>query len=350
MDNMSFMKYHLYERSMNFWLPFWVGYFMILIILYYKTGYELNIKELAFSYRALEDKKKELEDSNKELRGYQLTHDMLMDQFDRETKIEVSQHLQSLNLEWNGLVDTLIADAIHKMKNELSQFSVQSDPIKIREIWENTPAEIERNMYERLLFPYQQTIMDILNKLPNILDYRSSRYFIKDIVEAAEDAVPSVFRRDARLEFTIKNEVSSEWERGVCLVNQGRLTNIIYNILKNSSTALSFYRTKMRRKGIRHIGEIILCYSIKNTSNKNYLVVSVIDNAGGFPEKIVDKIYHEPVESTDTSQGRRDGGGSSYVKFFADRMNIEVKARNIFDGDVVIGALVEIWIPIENSL
>lgn len=359
MNNVSFMKYHLYERSMNFWLPFWVGYFMILIILHYKTGYEVNIKELAFSYRALEDKnnelvdaKKELEDNNKELRGYQLTHDMLMNQFDRATSIEVSQHLQSLQLGWNGLVEKLIADEVHKLKNELSQFSIQNDSIQKGELLKNRPAEIESKLYEKVLKPYQKTIMDILSNLPNVLDYRVSENSIKEIVEASKASIPTTFERDRSLKsaFIIQDEVSAQCKGLYCLVNKARLSNIIYNVLKNSSTALSLQIIKKLKEGILHKGKIILRYSLKRENDADYLVVTITDNAGGFPLDIVDKVYREPVKSTDKSEGERWGGGTSYVKFFADRMNIDIVAKNICEEDNVIGAVVEIWIPVLSSV
>lgn len=93
---------------------------------------------------------------------------------------------------------------------------------------------------------------------------------------------------------------------------------------------------------------LLLIYDVKNINEKIALSIVVQDNAGGFPEELINKIYKVPVKSSDTTQSRM-GKGSQYVKFFSDRMNATIQVRNIINEYGEKCAQVEVLIPIVSE-
>ena len=93
---------------------------------------------------------------------------------------------------------------------------------------------------------------------------------------------------------------------------------------------------------------LLLIYDIKNSNEEIALSIVVQDNAGGFPEELIDKIYKVPVKSSDTTQSRM-GKGSQYVKFFADRMNATIQVKNIINEYSEKCAQVEVLIPVVSE-
>jgi signal transduction histidine kinase len=61
-------------------------------------------------------------------------------------------------------------------------------------------------------------------------------------------------------------------------------------------------------------------------NGSDFLYVEVMDNGGGIAEEYVDRVFKEPIPS---SKGQGHGLGTTFVKFFAERMGLVVRGENV---------------------
>ena len=88
-----------------------------------------------------------------------------------------------------------------------------------------------------------------------------------------------------------------------------------------------------------------LRYSNSMVNNTCYLVISVFDNGGGFPDEILNKIYKEAILR---SEGTGKGQGTMYVAYFAELMNCKLAISNE-ESKYGYGACVSIKIPMKEG-
>ena len=131
-------------------------------------------------------------------------------------------------------------------------------------------------------------------------------------------------------------------------INKYRLKSIIVNLLQNSDKAILRHKfsisKKEREKYRRHMA---LTLNTEIYEGKQYFTICLEDNGGGFAKP--DKIYYEPIESSDLSRGKRMGSGTIYVGMFVHRMNGIIKAYNRIMSDGNIGACTKILLPLKEA-
>ncbi|MBF0540470.1 MAG: PAS domain-containing sensor histidine kinase [Nitrospirae bacterium] len=123
-------------------------------------------------------------------------------------------------------------------------------------------------------------------------------------------------------------DVSIITDKGAELFTEGypnEFKQVILNILNNSKDAL------VSRKNLNFEIKRQINISIKNSENKNKIIVSISDNGGGIPAAIIQKIF-EPYYTTKESSGGTGLGLYMSKTIIETNMGGIFTARNITGG------------------
>lgn len=324
-------------RSMNWWLIFSITYGLACatLCLYKKREIELMQK--------IHEKNEELEKQYQNTGLYQeLLFTQLSSEFNDIIVSQVKSHLQqftgelgkkhqevySPSGEKNAIneIQTNIGDAIHSLKNKWNNEAVKDDNFRIIKV-----------------------ILADLKELEKVFDLSYTNTSIAEVEEIVKSAIPSSYSKTRSLNFSLiplKQEADNE-NLNVS-INQWRLKSIIKNLLQNSNNAMNKFRRNLPAENRRkYKSQLILETNKEIRDGKKYYIISVKDNGGGFPEDIIDKIYREPIKSSDVSMGERDGSGTVYIGTFIKRMKGNIEVENVMWEDGEKGAHTKIYIPIK---
>jgi K+-sensing histidine kinase KdpD len=105
---------------------------------------------------------------------------------------------------------------------------------------------------------------------------------------------------------------------------------------------LSHREDEMYREGIDFEGFLTLDFKIA----KEKFVISIVDNAGGFPESVLANVYRKPVTSSKRSRSGQAGEGTVYSGFFVDYMGGAIFASNVAHSPTSLGAATIIEFPL----
>lgn len=239
--------------------------------------------------------------------------------------------LQTVAEERQRREDLEFVVASRKLKQDLlAQANLVKDELQLLEgAWRSNIHDIinelpdvkEKEIYDRILLPFQQNIIAHLRDLEQRLTFDvrptplSELYaFLLESLQR-EKIVPSSTNG---LEI-----IGTSWRDShtLCDVDINKVMDILRNVLRNSQTAMDLKRIGLlkARQKLTFTPRIRLGFELDDDSAS----LTVFDNAGGVPDAIREKLYKEPVPSN-KSKGERFGQGTMFVKFFSDRMGIAI--------------------------
>jgi len=245
---------------------------------------------------------------------------------DSEQLTEEKKHIT--NLEY------MIANK--KLTNDLlSEANLVKDELHIMEgNWRSALHDIvndislieEREVYEKVIRPYNDNILKHLRELEERLSYE----IIDQSLDELYIFIKNKILNNSKLQNTpIKFEIEgNKWEnfKNQYPVDKNKLWDIIHNIINNSTTAIDLKRiARIKSKDKSHFSpHISIYFEIQN----NEPIIKITDNGGGIKEDKLQKLYQEPI----LSQKRNNqsvGQGTMLIKFFAEKMSIKVTASNV---------------------
>ncbi len=222
--------------------------------------------------------------------------------------------------------------ASRKLKQDLlAQANLVKDELQLMEgAWRSNihdiinelPTVKEKEIYDRILLPFQKNIIGHLRDLEQRLtfDVRPAHLsemfvFLLDSLQR-EKILP---QKGKGLEIRRR-----EWQDcdAFCNVDINKVMDILRNILRNSQTAMDLKRIEMLKSG-QKLAQFTPRICLDFFVDKSEARLTVHDNAGGVSEAIRRKLYKEPVPSR-KSKGDRFGQGTMFVKFFCGRMGIDI--------------------------
>ncbi len=243
--------------------------------------------------------------------------------------------------------------ASRKLKQDLlAQANLVKDELQLLEgAWRSNIHDIinelpdvkEKELYERILLPFQKNIIAHLRDLEHRLTFDVQPTSLNELYQFL---LESLSKEKIRINKGQGVEIEGDsWleNDAHCHVDINKVMDILRNILRNSQTALDLKRIsllKSRQKLMQFTPRIRLCFDLDAAWAK----MTVIDNAGGAPAAIQDKLYKEPVASS-KSNGERYGQGTMFVKFFCDRMGINV---HVYPTDILgdPGLAISLYFPL----
>ncbi len=226
--------------------------------------------------------------------------------------------------------------ASRKLKQDLlAQANLVKDELQLMEgAWRSNIHDIinelpdvkEKEIYDRILLPFQKNIIAHLRDLENRLTFDVRPTGLDELYSFL---LESLSKENIRLNKGGGVEIAGEsWlaSDAHCHVDINKVMDILRNILRNSRTALDLKRIsllKSRQKLTQFTPRIRLCFELDTA----WATMTVLDNAGGAPAPVLEKLYKEPVASN-KAKGERYGQGSMFVKFFCDRMGMDVSVQS----------------------
>jgi len=245
---------------------------------------------------------------------------------DHEQLLEERKHVA--NLEYT------IANK--KLTNDLlSEANLVKDELHIMEgNWKSALHDIandissieEKNIYEKVIRPYSDNIINHLRELESRLSYEIIDQPIDELYTFIRGKILNNSKlQNTPIVFSVKGR---EWEKSKDRfpLDKNKVWDIIHNIINNSMTAIDLKRiSRVRNKDTSLFTPTI---SIDFKIQNNQPVIKIKDNGGGVEEGKLQKLYQEPVLSQKRSNNSI-GQGAMLIKFFAEKMSIEISASNI---------------------
>lgn len=331
-----------YRRSVDLFFPLAPLFVLVFLLLHFFNKSQKVREEIKLANSELERANKKLEETNAKLEEFKTIHQKMYSDLLNEIN-QIKQPIQEYDFSWDTYIDNIFRNERHDLKNKFTSLYNEQN-------FNESEKYISDKLKREYLGNLEKIVIDKLNELPNIVKYGLQETSVKETLNAItmkEAAIPLDFSNGKYDDIVFHDpDISSIdiKDNEFCKINAHRLSSIIFNILAN---AYQVYSRKLPEYNC-HIWMDI--ERIKKDSN-DYISVSITDNAGGFPDDIIDKIYKSPVKSSkkDVNGKERNGEGTVYIGFFAKYMNIGIKAENCIAADNNKGAKVTLFIPIYTT-
>jgi len=240
----------------------------------------------------------------------------------------IKQKERSTNLEY------MIANK--KLTNDLlSEANLVKDELHIMEgNWKSALHDIvndissieEKEIYEKVIRPYNDNILKHLRELEERLSYEITKQELNGLYSF----IKKKLFNNAKLQNTpIKFKIEGDgWtnSKGEIIIDKNKLWDIIRNIINNSMTAIDLKRIeRIKNRDKTPFSPVI---SIHFSFQDNQPAIIIKDNGGGVEQDKLQKLYQTPVLSQKRGN-QSDGQGTMLIKFFADKMSIKIIASSI---------------------
>ena len=184
--------------------------------------------------------------------------------------------------------------------------------------------------------------------IPTMFDFTPQTLPVDQAARQVEDYVKTHFASlesypYVGLDVQVDQGVRTMSDMEVSLI-PGQLRSVLRNLVANSVQAIGrLYRLSAEAQFRRKI-------VVRITFDRD-LVISVIDEGGGFPPEIVGDIYVTGVTSSKKriGGGARTGEGTMLIKFFVGLMGATIAADNVTSVDGHVGASTKILFPARPS-
>jgi|GEM_PF-5437458 len=353
----GFIIFRLYERSLNFWAPFFLLFCSGILVSFSTT-------KLMQSENELKRSNQNLQKVNNKLAIFQNTYEKIQRDFAGVVS-NSKNNLQHMQSEWDkdfkaaaGLGRHDVLNRIKAMRDDDSILdeTQQKERLSIFKQALIAGAEndntILKDNYDFVLYPWIERIHTELKGLENTLDISLSETTVKHVLSAIKmGEPPDILNQKTEIEFdeTIQPNIDQSMK---CRVIISKIQSIVFNLISNSAAATEsrleyFIETGDDKNLELYVRKIHLVVTEVVIKTKAYLCITIQDNGGGFPEDILNKIYKEPVRTT--KDAREYGQGTSYIGFFVDLMpGARIEARNIQYGNGETGASTILYIPVRE--
>jgi signal transduction histidine kinase len=198
---------------------------------------------------------------------------------------------------------------------------------QIHNIINDLPEKQEDEIYKQIIEPFQEAILTHLKGLEKKLTFDPVTMDIKDLAEAIEvelgrDMDPLRERYD--LAFHVAPSNGLQGRKITC--DPMKVVEIIRNLIKNAQKAIELKQIQLMRQDFKAYHDFKPYLEVALTGIDGRLKLEVTDNGGGLPDEYLDKVFREPLPSS-----KRDGYGlgTTFVKFFSDRMGFTILGENV---------------------
>jgi signal transduction histidine kinase len=198
---------------------------------------------------------------------------------------------------------------------------------QIHNIINDLPADRENDIYKQIIEPFQEAILRHLKGLEKKLIFDPVVMEVGTLAATIErelerDLKPLSGRYE--IEFQV-DPVRIPMSRKVHC-DSFKVIEIIRNLMKNSQKAIELRQIDLMKKDLQGYRSFRPYLSVQLTCENSHLLIQVTDNGGGLREEYLGKVFREPIPSS--KQGRF-GLGTTFVKFFSDRMGFGVSGENV---------------------
>jgi len=198
---------------------------------------------------------------------------------------------------------------------------------QIHNIINDLPEAQENDIYNQIIEPFQEAILSHLKGLEKKLTFDPVMMEVKTLAETIKQELDrdlkSLLKR-YDLEFHVSRSDGIQGKKIKC--DPFKVVEIIRNLMKNSQKAIELKQIELMKQDFNAYRAFRPYLAIAFDRDDDRVFIEVTDNGGGLPEEYLEKVFKEPIPSLKKEEY---GLGTTFVKFFSDRMGFLIKGENI---------------------
>lgn len=217
---------------------------------------------------------------------------------------------------------------------------------QIHNIVNDLPESKEDDLYRQIIGPFQDAILKHLKGLerkltfdPISLDVETLGMTVRE--EITSDLASLRNRYDLDIQLSGLNGFSGRH----VLCDPYKVVEILRNLVKNSQKAIELKQIDLMKKDFDAYRAFRPYLSMVLRGQDGALTLEVTDNGGGLEGEHLRKIFKEPIPS---SKKKEYGLGTTFVKFFSERMGFIVRGDNVLT-EHGMGFRVTLKMPISDD-
>ena len=198
---------------------------------------------------------------------------------------------------------------------------------QIHNIVNDLPESRENEIFSKVIQPFEDAILKHLKGLEKKLTFEPVSLEVRVLAETVEQELESDLRplhKTYLLDFRVSKSDGVQDKNILC--DPFKVVEIIRNLMKNSQKAIELKQIRLMRQDYKAYQDFHPYLAIGIRGDGERLRLEVTDNGGGLPEVYLDRVFKEPIPS---SKREAYGLGTTFVKFFSDRMGFEIKGENV---------------------
>jgi signal transduction histidine kinase len=198
---------------------------------------------------------------------------------------------------------------------------------QIHNIVNDLPEDRENEIYRNVIEPFQEAILKHLKGLEKKLTFEPLTLEVKRLAEVIERELdPELKALSKRYQIDFQVATSDGFMGRSLQCDPYKVVEIIRNLMKNSQKAIELLQMGLMKQDFEAYRQFKPHLSIVLSGRNDHLLLEVADNGGGLPEEFLDRVFREPIPS---AKKRTYGLGTTFVKFFSDRMGFQVTGENV---------------------
>jgi len=217
---------------------------------------------------------------------------------------------------------------------------------QIHNIVNDLPEAKENDIYSKIIEPFQEAILGHLKGLERKLTFDPVTMEVKKLAETIEQELDPYLKsllRKYHIDFQVSKFNGRQDKRIRC--DPVKVVEIIRNLMKNSQKAIELKQIQMMKQDFNTYQAFKPYMAMILKGDNHCICLEVTDNGDGLPDKYLDKVFKEPIPS---SKKEGYGLGTTFVKFFSDRMGFHVQGENVIT-EHGRGFRVKLEIPFEEE-
>lgn len=218
---------------------------------------------------------------------------------------------------------------------------------QIHNIINDLPEAKEKDIYNSIILPFQDAILGHLKGLEKKLTFDPVTMDVKTLVETIESELGRdlvALSKKYDIDFDTSRYDGFRNERIMC--DPYKVVEIVRNLLKNSQKAIELKQIQLMKHDFNAYKAFKPYLAITLKGDGDHISLMVTDNGDGLPEEHLGKVFKEPIRS---SKKEGYGLGTTFVKFFSDRMGFHIRGENVLT-DQGKGFRVILEMPVQEGL
>ncbi|MGE4298404.1 MAG: ATP-binding protein [Desulfovibrionaceae bacterium] len=198
---------------------------------------------------------------------------------------------------------------------------------EIHSIINDLPTVKERELYNQIVAPFQESIISHLRDLESRLSFSPKPEPLETVrALLAGKLFSDKIHKDNRIRLDVDD---TGWrENPTCVVlDVNKLWEIVLNLVRNSQTAMELKQIRLLKTDKQAFAHYKPRLAVQCEAAGDRACIRIMDNGGGLDDAVLGDLFKNPLPSSKRG-GKSYGQGTIFVKFFGESMGIELGARN----------------------
>ena len=198
---------------------------------------------------------------------------------------------------------------------------------EIHSIINDLPTVKERELYNQIVVPFQDSIISHLRDLESRLSFSPK----PESLETVRTFLTTKFftdkiHKDNRIRLEVDDRA---WDANPVriVLDMNKLWEIVLNLVRNSQTAMELKQIRLLKTDRNAYAGYKPRLTVRCDACADLAFLHIMDNGGGMDESALADLFKNPLPSSKRG-GKSYGQGTIFVKFFGESMGIEIRASN----------------------